>query len=270
VNRQVVFGAVASVAVSAAGWRANSLTGRGALAATVVGTAISVGSSWRGMVVLGTFFVSSSVLSRSDRNAGVVAKGSRRDERQVLANGAVAAIGALVGGKADQVAGLSLVAGALAAATADTWATELGSGSGSVPRLAWSGRAVPRGTSGGVTQRGSFASLAGAATIGVVGTVVVGASDGWLSGLRVGSGVVVAGVAGSLVDSLLGELVQERRRCPICGVLTESRVHRCGAATVHVAGVRGVDNDLVNVACTAVGCLVMTPFVLNGSSWTDG
>jgi uncharacterized protein (TIGR00297 family) len=266
----MVFGAIASVAVSAAGWRANSLTGRGAMTATAVGTAISVGSSWRGMVVLGTFFVSSSALSRSGRNTGVVAKGSQRDERQVLANGVVAAIGALVGGKVNQVVGSSLVAGALAAATADTWATELGSSSGSVPRLAWSRRAVPPGTSGGVTPRGSFASLAGAATIGVVSTVVVGVSDGWVRGLRVGSGVVVAGVAGSLVDSLLGELVQERRRCPVCGTLTEARVHRCGAATVHVGGVQGVDNDLVNLACTAVGCLLMTPFVVNGSPSTSG
>ena len=150
----------------------------------------------------------------------------------------------MAGGKVDRVIGTAFAAGALAAAAADTWATELGSGSRRVPRLALSGRAVPAGTSGGVTQRGSFASLAGAATIGIVSTVLVGGSDGWMHGLRVGSGAVVAGVGGSLADSLLGELVQERLRCPDCDVMTEARIHRCGAVTVHVAGVRGVDNDL--------------------------
>jgi hypothetical protein len=53
-------------------------------------------------------------------------------------------------------------------------------------------------------------------------------------------------------------------------MLTEARVHRCGAATDHVAGVRGVDNDLVNLACTAVGCVVMTSFVVSGSPSTRG
>lgn len=268
-NRRMVFGAIASVAVSAAGWRANSLTGRGAMTATAVGTAISVGSSWPGMVILGSFFVSSSALSRSDRHDTVASHGSRRDERQVLANGAAAAIGALVGGRNDRMIGTALAAGALSAATADTWATELGAGSTSVPRLALSGRPVPPGTSGGVTRRGSLASLYGAATVGIVACAVVGAAEGRTRALCVGRGVLIAGLAGSLADSVLGELVQERRRCPACDVVTEARVHRCGASTVHACGMRGVDNNVVNLACTVVGCLAVFPFVARSAVSVD-
>lgn len=258
-------GAIVSAAISTAGWRAKALSGRGAVTATGVGTCIAYGGSWPGVIVLGTFFVSSSALSRRGRLDGIVAKDGQRDERQVLANGAVAALGALVGGRADRGMGIALVAGALSAATADTWATELGAGSRTVPRLVLSGHAVPRGTSGGVTLRGSMAAVGGAATVGAVTGVLIGLTSGWSQAARIGPGVVVAGVAGSLVDSLLGELVQERRQCEACNVSTEARVHRCGAATVHTGGVRGFDNDLVNLACTAVGALSVVPFA--GGAW---
>ncbi|HYI14850.1 MAG TPA: DUF92 domain-containing protein [Thermomicrobiales bacterium] len=263
---RLLAGSIVSAAISLAGWRAKALSGRGALTATGVGASIATGSSWPGMVVLGTFFISSSALSRLGSQPEIVAKGSQRDERQVLANGAVAAIAALVGGKVDRALGTSLAAGALAAATADTWATELGAGSQRIPRLAWSGRSVPPGTSGGVTPRGSLASLGGAIAIGIVTVAVVGVADGRSRALRIGPGVVVAGLAGSLADSLLGELVQERRRCPACDVLTEARVHHCGTATVHAGGVRGVDNDVINLACTAVGLLAMIPFGVQSAS----
>ncbi|MDQ3547539.1 MAG: DUF92 domain-containing protein [Chloroflexota bacterium] len=257
---QLGAGAVVSTAISVAGWRARALSGRGAVAATGVGTAIAVGASWPGMVVLGTFFVSSSALSRTQRHGGVAAKGSRRDEWQVLANGAVAAVSALAGGRVDRAFGLSLSAGALAAAAADTWATELGASSRTTPRLILSGRAVPRGTSGGVTSRGSLAALGGAATLGAIAGIVIGSTSGWQRGVRIGPGIVVAGLAGSLVDSVLGELVQERRNCPACNVATEARIHDCGTPTVHSGGVRGFDNDLVNLVCTMAGCLAIVPF----------
>ena len=259
--RRLAVGGLVSAAVGLAGWRADALSGRGAVAATVVGTGLSAGSSWRGMTVLATFFVSSSALSRRGHGDVVAAKGSRRDERQVLANGGVATLAALVTATASPATTLTLVGGSLAAATSDTWATELGAGSSRAPRLMLSGHAVAPGTSGGVTQRGSLASLAGALAIGVVTGALVAIDNGWRRGVRSGIGVTVAGVAGSLTDSILGERVQERRRCPECDLATEAQVHTCGATTVVAGGVRGVDNDVVNLVCTAVGSVAAIPFV---------
>lgn len=256
-------GLAVSAAISLAGWRAKALSGRGALAATGVGTGVAVGSSWPGLVVLGTFFISSSAISSVGVSSDVEAKGSRRDERQVLANGLVATIGALVGARLNQQAAVTLVAGALAAATADTWATEVGSRSRSTPRLLRSGLPVARGTSGGVTRRGLVASLAGASLTGGVAGLLVGRSGNRRRAIAIGSGVVTAGLAGSLADSLLGEAVQERRRCALCGTITEMRVHRCGSTTEHIGGIPGVDNDIVNLACTLIGGIVVLPFVLD-------
>ena len=130
-----VAGLAVSVLVAALGWRAHALSTTGALAAIAVGTAIALGTSWAGLVILGTFFVLSSLLSKLFDRKVQPGKGSRRDAIQVLANGGVAAVAAVSFGFIDERLALAIVAGSLAAATADTCATEIGSTSSRLPRL---------------------------------------------------------------------------------------------------------------------------------------
>lgn len=253
---RLLAGLVVAMAVSLAGWKANALSGSGAAAAILVGTAIAVGTSWPGLVVLGVFFVLSSLLSRIRVRDEVAEKGSRRDATQVLANGGVAALGALVGIAGNERLALGIVAAALAAATADTWATEIGSTSKARPRMLVSRRSVERGESGGVTSRGLLATLAGATLVGLIAAIAGGVPFSAADGLAIGVAALLGGVAGSLVDSLSGELIQERRFCPACKLPTEARVHHCGTATVHRGGVAGVNNDVVNLLCTLTGAAV--------------
>jgi uncharacterized protein (TIGR00297 family) len=154
------------------------------------------------MVLLLAFFVLSTLLSR---------RGTARNERQVIANGGIAALAALAGN-------WLWFAGALAAANADTWATEIGSHSRTPPRLIISGRRVPAGTDGGITVLGTAGGITGAG-------LVAGLS--YLLGQRSGVAIAVAGIVGMLVDSLLGATVQGK--------------------------VRWMDNDVVNLAATLTG-----------------
>ena len=189
------------------------LTGRGAAAALAVGLATIWGFGWRGVVMLLAFFVSGSLLTPVAKGGEGAAGGGgrRRNERQVIANGGVAALAALAGSWV-------WFAGALAAATADTWATEIGSHSGTQPRLITTGKPVPAGTDGGMTLLGTTGGIAGAG-------LVAGLSYGF--GHRGALAVAVAGVVGMLVDSLLGATVQ--------------------------GNVRWMDNDAVNLAATLTG-----------------
>ena len=114
---------------------------------------------------------------------------------------------------------------------------------------------MPAGTSGGMTVPGTVASLAGSITIAVV--VVVGAVAGWVAVPdRIPMAfivVVMAGVGGSLLDSVLGGTVQAVYRCPGCGLRTERLVHGCGQRTVPVRGIRLINNDVVNAAAALFG-----------------
>ena len=234
---------------------AGALTIGGAVAAALVGGAVFGAGGALPAAALLAFFVSSSLLSRLGRRrklalAGRFSKGSSRDAGQVLANGGVAALLSLARGAWPGEAWLVAAVGALAAANADTWATELGVLARQQPRLITSGRAVQRGTSGAITAFGMGASLVGAGLVALV-AVVLGA------GPRAGWAILGAGLGGALIDSLLGATLQAGYYCPICRQETERHpLHNCGNATVHASGLRGLGNDHVNFIATAAGALL--------------
>jgi uncharacterized protein (TIGR00297 family) len=247
-------GLVLAAVVARLARRAHALSMSGALAATVVGAAcVAAGWDWAALIMV--FFLTSTLLSRLGRAAkerrtdSIVAKGGERDAVQVLANGAVFAVGAAAFAASGSSGWQALAIGALAAATADTWATEVGTLVGRSPRSIVSLRVVPVGTSGGVTLPGTLASIAGAAMLGATARVF-----GWQP--IIAWWAVAGGVAGSIADSVLGALWQARRRCPSCNILTERRVHPCGSVTVLAGGVPWLDNDAVNALSTVLGAVV--------------
>ena len=232
---------------------ARSLSISGAIAAVIIGTVTAI-AGWSWAIVLITFFLTSSALSRFKRAArdarigDVVEKGDERDAFQVLANGGVFAACCVVAAATGSVVWSAAALGALAGAVADTWATEIGSLLGGQPRSIVSFKTLPPGMSGGVTVIGLIASVAGAA-------MLVGVAQ--LTGIQANRvAVFIGGIAGSLADSLIGATVQERRWCDQCSRSTERRVHSCGSSTRVVGGVPGARNDLVNVVCTVVGASV--------------
>jgi uncharacterized protein (TIGR00297 family) len=247
-------GLVAAIVIALLARRAGALTSTGASAAMIVGTAsVAAGWSWGALLIL--FFVTGSALSHISaarapaRRHAIVEKHERRDAAQVLANGGVFAAAALGSLLTQSPTVMALGAGSLAAATADTFATEIGAFARGDPRSIFTGRRVPAGTSGGVTWLGTSASVAGASLV-ALGSLALG----WP--VRVAVAALVAGVIASIIDSLLGATVQARRWCRACSALTERPVHDCGAVTHPAAGIRWLGNDAVNVACTLAGGLL--------------
>ena len=201
------------------------------------------------------FFVASSALSRfrvaqkAARTAGVVAKGGERDAVQVLANGGLFALAALGSLAWPSPLWWGAGAGALAAATADTWGTEIGTLAGHPPRSILDGRIVPPGTSGGVTLVGTLASAAGALFL-----ALFVAAAGW--GRETALAVLAGGFGGAIADSLLGATLQARRWCDRCERGTERDVHDCGTPTRAAGGVRWLGNDAVNALSGLTGALL--------------
>jgi uncharacterized protein (TIGR00297 family) len=246
-------GALAATAITLAARRLGLLSTAGAVAAIVVGSA-SAAAGWRWGALLIVYFAVAMLLTRlgsaeKERlTGGIAAKGRARDATQVVANGGVFAASVLLGPFGSGPFGVTMTIaalGALAASSADTWATEIGTLYGGTPRSILTFRLLPSGTSGAVSVIGSLAMVAGAAFIAVVAKYI-GLPDAVFI-------VMAAGVAGAIADSLLGATLQERRWCSACEKASERRVHDCGAPTVFAGGREWMDNDLVNLIATFVG-----------------
>jgi uncharacterized protein (TIGR00297 family) len=252
---RAMIGLAGAATLSLAARRAGALSPSGALAATGVGAAVVAGSGIRGGAMLVAFFVSSTLLGRLPATVHLEQRrGRERDAVQVMVNGGVAAVLALASTLARGRIRSLLIAGfggAVATATADTWATEIGSRSRTRPRSIVTFRPTAAGASGGVTMAGLTASAAGAALIAGMASFPFAC----ISPRAIMRAIPIAlgGFTGALVDSLLGATVQEVRFCDACAVETEQWVHRCGAPTRVMRGARWCDNDTVNGLATAAG-----------------
>jgi len=264
------------------GYTRSSLSTTGALAALVVGAG-TIGCSLRMGITLMAFFFASSKLTQYKEDMKIelddsAKKGGQRDWKQVLCNGAIPtaiaiAYGVLVG-CVDVPLGLSaqmevwrakaatLLGGAFlgyyAACCGDTWASELGPLSPATPVLITTMRPVRRGTNGGVTAAGLLASAGGGAFVGAAfyAAALVSPTLWILEGQHAAAvaqwGLILlgaaAGLAGSLLDSLLGATLQYTGFNTVTGRVTSTP----GPGINHISGVAFLDNNMVNMVSASV------------------
>ena len=208
-------------------------------------------------ILLMVFFITSSGMSRAfkKRKQGLnekFSKGSERDAGQVFGNGGLATLFVLVHAiYPESIVGWVGFAASLAAVNADTWATELGVLNPTSPRMITNlGKRVEKGTSGGISLFGTLASLLGASIIALPAAWF---AHNW----ALFPIISLAGLTGSLFDSLLGATVQAMYYCPTDQKETEKHpLHTCGTETIPIRGWKWLNNDWVNFACSAFGSLI--------------
>lgn len=258
----VMVGVALNGVVAVGAWWKQSVTIDGAITGWVVGALIFAGAGVSGWLLLMLFFVSSTVLGKlgAARKLGLDRmheKGSRRDGWQVAANAGIAGVMSLAVAGAQATWAVVGVATALAAANADTWASELGVLSRRPPRSILTLRQVAPGVSGGVSGAGTLASLGGSGLIALASlgllTVHVGMNPTAVAAALL---VMVFGFLGSLVDSLLGATVQAQY-VTATGEYTE-RPELDQTENRRVRGLAAINNDVVNALSGAVATLGST------------
>mgnify|MGYP001229628756 CR=1 FL=1 len=139
-----------------------------------------------------------------------------------------------------------------AAATADTWASELGILSRGKPRSTLNLKPVEKGISGWVSLAGFAASFAGALIIASL--VFVGEPSRALQFWRP---VLIGVFMGSLVDSILGATLQAQYRCTETGRLVERPISG-QLKNQLVKGLLWMNNDLVNFLSILIVTVVVS------------
>lgn len=260
---RLLLGFLFSSTIGLLAYRRRSLSRSGIAGAVATGTTTVGMGGWSWGLTLIFFFVSSSFFShfRAQEKFSTAedkfSKGGQRDLFQVMANGGVATALALgYGLTSRQKLQQTLLAGyigALATATADTWATELGVLSKHPPRKITTGKPVSPGTSGGISAPGITASAGGSLALGTFFWLLQREQRKHASLPFI---ALSSGFLGSLFDSFLGATLQAMYFCPTCQKETERRIHNCGHKTQFLRGLPWLDNDGVNLLATLCGTII--------------
>ena len=207
------------------------------------------------MVPLCLFFLLGSLASKINKKANSDVKhGKPRDMWQVLANGGWVGFLALAKGflvdrgivgpyELDAVVVLLM-----SAALGDTLSSEIGMRWGKKTFRITTGKPVPVGVSGGI----SFAGLAGALLGGLIMSVYASCVFEPKMGLWLG--IISAALGGSLIDSWLGDWVQEKFE-------RQGQLSDVGLPQERVSGIKGMNNDAINFISLGLVLLVVVVYV---------
>ncbi|MBR9681754.1 MAG: DUF92 domain-containing protein [Candidatus Altiarchaeota archaeon] len=246
----IAMGLGASLILSSFAYYIKALDFHGLVAGVIMGTTIfAIEPAF--FAITTTFFFSSAIASLFRKKDKAVMKDfqkmGKRDATQVLANGFAVVLAAAL--QASGINAFPFAIAAVAAATADTWATEIGVLSAHSPRLITNlKKHVKRGRSGGITPLGLFASAIGGFSIFLAS---------WpFYGLAAFAPALVGAIVGSVVDSLLGATVQAIYKCKLCQKPTEKKNH-CSRAATLTQGLFWFDNNVVNLVSILIAATVV-------------
>ncbi len=220
------------------------LTARGVIFAVVLDVIVSVALGNFGFTLLLAFLLLSVVVDKLKKHFRkapdqISKRGEHRDEIQVMANGLIPAVMAIL----YFITKHNVFLIAYSATLAECFADSTASGFGALSKSAFDPfrmKKVPVGLSGGMSLVGTLSSIVSAFAFLLIPMAfgVFGIKEWIIS--------AIAAIVGMLLDSLLGSLVQAKYKCSVCGIITEKTSHCC-ADTVLASGSRYITNDIVNL-----------------------
>ena len=237
-------------------FRFSLLKKSGAIAAFLLAVLIFGIGGLKWSVPLLFFFFPASLLSKLRKRFNPeadldFAKGSARDAWQVMANGGIGVVLILLNVfYPSKLFYLAYVA-SFASASADTWATEIGTLFNKKTVNIVKFVRVESGQSGGISVPGTIGGFAGAIIIGF-------SALRWIA-LPELIAVSLAGFLGCFFDSFLGSIFQLQYVCRTCGKVTERKLH-CSRKTNYFKGVKFLNNDAVNFFASLFSAIIVIAF----------
>ncbi|MEO2117694.1 MAG: TIGR00297 family protein [Methanocaldococcus sp.] len=193
--------------------KSKCLDNNGIICSSIMGFILLYFCGFKYLILLLSFFVLGVLVSK----VGLEKKRSKkiaetcRGLRNVLANGLIPILFAILTIFGFNWALIGYIS-SIAAATSDTFSSELGVLSNEKPRLITTFEVVEKGTDGAITTFGTLAGVLGAFLIGLFGYLLFG-------DIRIILCSTIGGMAGNLADSLVGALFERK------GILNNEHVN---------------------------------------------
>lgn len=257
---QFFYGLILSFAVAILAYKKKSLTLSGLIAAVIYGTSLYLFGGLFFFTVMIFFFISSSLLSKFKNKEKEIClkindKGGNRDYTQVIANGLPSFVFAWLYFFTKSPAFILGFGTSLAAANADTWASELGVLSKKKPVSIVTGKVLTSGMSGGITAFGTAASFLGGLLISttfVVGYNIKYPNNGQATLFFLFC--LLGGFLGSIIDSILGATIQGIFWNESTGMLSENRYS--SDENKLIKGCKYINNNLVNLFSVSLAAIL--------------
>lgn len=263
---QPLIAVLISSAIAASSYKKKSLDLSGAFMGFLVMT-IHFAVNYRfGAMLLVFFFTSSKLTKFGEEKKRKIdpeyKQGGQRNWLQVLSNAGIASLLVILFGVMSGLEDKCLdstkskfatalicsIIGHYSCSNGDTWSSELGILSDAQPRLITTFKPVRRGTNGGVTKAGLIAAAAAGSIIGLT-FVLMGffttncMFDQSMNQLLVIPLSTLAGLSGSVIDSLLGATLQFTGFCSVRSKI----VGKPGPTVKKISGLKILDNNAVNL-----------------------
>jgi uncharacterized protein (TIGR00297 family) len=245
-----------SLSVGIVSYKRGSISVSGLLALVLISSLFIWMDKIAFLFVLFFMFASSSILTKYKKSQKkefdlVVAKSGPRDYIQAICNLGIATISIIIYHITKEDALIAAMVGSVAAANADSWASEIGGLSKQQPIMITTFKPVQKGISGGVTLTGMLGGFVGslfivATAVGAMYLINPFKGNIWILIVT----TFLAGIFGFIFDSYLGAVFQSLYKN------SSDRLTENSEGKQLVKGIRWMNNDVVNFITTLVGAVV--------------
>jgi uncharacterized protein (TIGR00297 family) len=238
-----IIGLLLSLSVAFVAYKKRSLTVSGFITASIVGMLFYVFGTFIAWSILIFFFISSSIISKFNKNEK---EKYGRDYIQVISNSIVSLFFLTLYYFLHDLTYLVVAVVAIAASTADTWASEIGSLSKGKTYSILTFKAMEKGLSGAVSMLGVVASFLGALVISLMFSALYFLTEEFSLNLLTEFSVIItiSGFFGSILDSYLGVFLQAKYKDIKSGKIAEMISNT--EQFILISGKKFINNSTVN------------------------
>ncbi|WP_025724974.1 DUF92 domain-containing protein [Acholeplasma granularum] len=238
-----IIGFALSFLITITAYIKKSLTLSGFLSATIIGTLFFMFGSYVVWSVLIFFFFSSSIITKFNKDDK---EKNGRNFIQVISNSVVSLTFLILYYYLDELPYLIVSVVAIAASTADTWASEIGAMSKGKTFSILTFKKMEKGLSGAVSLTGTISSLFGAIAVALLFNLLYFIENSFNIFLFSEFLIIIsiAGFLGSLLDSYLGIFLQAKYKDLKSGKIIEFISNK--GQHILISGNKFVNNNTVN------------------------
>lgn len=255
-----LIGLLLSAIVTFISYKIKFLSLSGSLGAFLIGTIIFGLGGLKWSVPILFFFISSSILSvinpgKNSDKVKLFFSYQPRNISQVFANGIIPTLILIADLFLSEEIFVFLYIASIASVCADTWGTEIGTWTKRTTYNITTLKRIIQGQSGGISFVGTIGAFLGSAFVTASSLIYIDLEFDYFVF------IVISGLTGSMIDSVLGSTVQVKYLCSRCSNIVEKEEH-CKNQTIYYSGYKFINNDSVNLLAGISGVVVFLFFYL--------